>query len=403
MSTRKRRRGLRLDRRLLILFSVMPIGCLLAILVGLTISWYLIPTRFVNARVSDLSETYADEIVIMAAADFAQNDDVERAKTILAELKVPNTAQYVSMVAERMIRTNRGPVDQDIKNVVRLADALGVSTVSMIAYVAGQSTPIAPLAPPPTPTPTNTLVVQSVQELQPSAPETAGEEVEALAVELAEAEVAEAEVAEAEVTEAEAAPAEEPTAVPPVEETPVPTETPVPPPTDTPVPPTDTPTPEPAAASVPDVDFIIVKQRLLTRDENGGCAGNHNIFVDVIDAAGNPLKGVQLGDIWNNPGPTTGHKGDDRPGRAEYDLYKNGGYHILVKSDPSAGRDVSSQVTELLSSDDWKIGIPRLIEAGYCPDEGTCRTLWNSGEFGVGTNSLCWGHYSWEVVFQRTW
>jgi hypothetical protein len=169
------------------------------------------------------------------------------------------------------------------------------------------------------------------------------------------------------------------------------------------VPPTDTPTPEPTATTKPDVDFVIVKQRLLTRDENGGCAGNHNIFVEVIDAAGNPIKGVQLGDVWNNPGPVTGHKGDDKPGRAEYDLYKNGGYHILVKSDPTAGREVTSQVTELLSSDDWKIGIPKLIEAGYCPDEGTCNALWNSGVFGVGSNSLCWGHYSWEVVFQRTW
>jgi hypothetical protein len=154
---------------------------------------------------------------------------------------------------------------------------------------------------------------------------------------------------------------------------------------------------------VPDVDFVIVKQRLLTKEENGGCAGNHNIFIDVIDANGNPIKGVQLGDIWNNPGPVTGHKGEDLPGRAEYDLYKDSGYHVLVKEDPTAGRPVTSEVTELLSADDWKIGIPRLIEAGYCPDEATCRVLWNSGTFGEGNNSLCWGHYSWEVVFQRTW
>jgi len=66
-------------------------------------------------------------------------------------------------------------------------------------------------------------------------------------------------------------------------------------------------------------------------------------------------------------------------------------------------RPVTSQTTELLSSNDWEIGIPKLIEAGYCPDEPTCNVLWNSGVFGVGNNSLCWGHYSWEVVFQRTW
>jgi len=101
----------------------------------------------------------------MAAADFAEHGDVERARELLAELKVPNPAQYVSLVAERMMRTNRGPIDQDIENVIHLADALGVSTVSMIAYVSTPTpipteTPIPTDTPPPTPTPTNTIVVQ---------------------------------------------------------------------------------------------------------------------------------------------------------------------------------------------------------------------------------------------------
>lgn len=364
MSRRRKKRGIRIDRRLLILFSITPLGCLLALLVGLLIAWYLFPTRFINAQISELPQDQADEVVLMAAADFAEHQDVDRARDLLAELEVPNKAQYVSMVAERLIRTNRGPVDEDIENVVRLADALGVSTVSMIAYVS-TPTPSPTDTPPPTPTPTNTLVVQATAESQ---------------------------------VEAEPVAAEEPTAtdVPP-------TETPTPEPTAPPTPvllPTDTP--EPTATPQPEFDFIITKQRMLTKEENGGCVGMHSIFVTVVDAAGNPLKGVELGDVWGNPGPTTGHKGDDQPGLAVYDLYKNG-FKIFVKNDPSAGRPVTSQVTELLSSNDWEIGIPKLIEAGYCPDESTCRVLWNSGVFGEGNNSLCWGHYSWEVTFQRTW
>jgi hypothetical protein len=334
-------------------------------LVGLLITWYLFPTRFINAQISDFPEDEAEDIVIMAAADFAEHGDVERSRALLAELEVPNQAQYVSLVAERMIRTNRGAVDQDIDNVVRLADALGVSTVSMIAYVSSPTaTPTITPLPADTatiaPTPTNTLVVQAVAE-----PEQI---VEGAAVEEA-------------------------------------------PPTDTPVPeataaatpaPIATDTPEPTATPVPEFDYIITKQRMLTKEENGGCVGMHNIFVDVIDAGGAPIKDVELGDVWGNPGPSTGHKGDDQPGRAVYDLYKNG-FKIFVKNDPTAGRPVTSQVTELLSSNDWEIGIPKLIEAGYCPDEATCRVLWNSGVFGEGNNSLCWGHYSWEVTFQRTW
>lgn len=360
MSRKRNRRKLRLDRRLLILLAITPIGCLFALLAGLLITWYFFPTRFVNARISDFSEDQGQEVVIMAAADFAEHHDVERARELLADLKVPNTAQYVSLVAERMMRTHRGPIDQDIENVIHLADALGVSTISMITYVSTPTpipteTPIPTDTPPPTPTPTNTLVVH-----------------------------------------------ETPTTVP--TEEPTPTETPepkptAPPPTKAPAPPTDTPTPAPTPT--PEFDFIITKQRFLTKEENGGCMGNHNIYITVVDAAGNPINGVQIGDVWNNPGPKTEQKGD-KGGYAEYLLFKNG-FKIFVKDDPTAGRPVTSQTTELLSSNDWEIGIPKLIEGGYCPDEATCNVLWNSGVFGVGNNSLCWGHYSWEVVFQRTW
>ncbi|HEX9926020.1 MAG TPA: hypothetical protein VGD99_25410 [Anaerolineae bacterium] len=350
--------------------SITPIGCLVAMLVGLLITWYLFPTRFINAQISDFSDDEAQDIVIMAAADFAEHGDEERARALLAELEVPNQAQYVSLVAERMIRTNRGGVDQDIDNVVRLADALGVSTISMIVYVSSPtSTPtitsVPTDAPTITPTPTNTLVVQAVAAPEQIIEEAAVEEV------------------------------------PLIELFPIDTPVPEAPAAATPVPiPTDTP--EPEATPVPEFDYIITKQRMLTKEENGGCVGMHNIFVDVVDSNGAPIKDVELGDVWGNPGPSTGHKGDDEPGRAVYDLYKNG-FKIFVKNDPTAGRSVTSQVTELLSSNDWEIGIPQLIESGYCPDEGTCRVLWNSGVFGEGNNSLCWGHYSWEVTFQRTW
>ncbi len=371
MAKRTRRRGLKFDRRLLILLSVTPIGCLLAILAGLLVAWHFFPTRFVNAQISDFSQDQADEIVIMAAADFAKNQDVERAQQFLAELKVPNTAQYVALVAERMIRTNRGPVDDEIKNVILLADALGVSSTAMVAYVSSP-TPLPTDTPTPTATATNTPVVE---------PPTATPVVE------------ESLPTETPTPEATATSTPEPTAPPAPEVAAAPVEVAATPPADT---------PEPAPAANPEFDFVIKKLRMLSKDENGGCMGNHSIFVNVIDAAGNPLKGVQIGDVWNNPGPVTGHKGDDQPGLAVIDLYKNG-FYLLVKGDPTAGREVTSETTPLMSSNDWEIGIPRLIEAGYCPDEGTCRVLWNSGVFGEGNNSLCWGHYSWEVVFQRTW
>ncbi len=380
MQRRKKKRGLNIDRRLLILFSTMPVGCLMAMLVGLFITWYVLPTRYANVEISDFSQDQAREYVVMVAADYAEHQDIERSKELLIELQVPNTAQYVSLVAEEMIRTNRGPIDPEIQEVVDLADALGVSTISMIAYVSSP-TPTPTHTPVPTSTPTQTPVVPTATPTPVVPPQAEGAEAVAAAV-----------AAESEETSLE------------VEQEPTPTETSIPA-TNTPVPPTNTPVSEATPTPTPtsEFDFRIAKLRLLTKEENGGCLGMHSIFVTVVDAAGNPLRGVELGDTWDAvPGVFTGHKSDDEPGLAVYDLYKNG-LHIFVKNDPSAGRPVTSEVTELLSTNDWEVGIPRLIEAGYCPDEGTCRVLWNSGIFGEGNNSLCWGHYSWEVTFQRAW
>ena len=129
-----------------------------------------------------------------------------------------------------------------------------------------------------------------------------------------------------------------------------------------------------------------------------GCGYGHQIYVWVLDAAGNPLDGVVIGDAYNNPKHISGEKG---PGHAQYDLYKNG-YELFVIEDTGARRLVTSQVSQVLSSNDWVIPIPWLIEAHYCATEEECIAR-RADPDGVGTNSLCWGHYSYEIVFQRTW
>ncbi len=376
-SKRRKRRSNDLARYLMLFFAIAPVGCLAAFLIGLSISWYLYPTRFSNVQMAELSPAYTEEVVIMAAADYAKNHDVRRAEELLAQLQVPNTAQYVSLVAERLIKKHRGPITADIENVVHLADVLNVSTVSMIAYISTV-----------TPTPTETPTPSPTATPWPTHPPVAQ---------------VVAEVSQVEKSAEFTATPEPPLATP----TETATEIALPEPTKkvaihTPLPLTETPTPVPTATVKPEFDFTITKVRLFTKEENGGCLGMHTIFINVVDANNNPIKGVQIGDTWGNKGPITGHKGDDKPGLATWDMYKNG-FYITVKNDPTAGRPVTSQVSEILSSNDWEIGIPRLIEAGYCPDESTCRELWNSGKFGEGRNSLCWGHYSWEIIFQRSW
>lgn len=183
------------------------------------------------------------------------------------------------------------------------------------------------------------------------------------------------------------------TQVPPTD-TPVPTDTPMPPtetpmPTDTATPeptntraptqeavaaqpasappPTDTPVPQPAVA------YRLVSARRLTPCENHGM---HNIFVNVIDPQGNGIPGVHLWVSWGGDGVeiVTGNKPEKGPGWAVFDMFK-GTYSVKVM-------DGTSDVAEGLTVDIWH-------------DE-TCEETGN-------TTANSTFHYSYEVIFQRTY
>jgi hypothetical protein len=70
------------------------------------------------------------------------------------------------------------------------------------------------------------------------------------------------------------------------------------------------------------------------------------------------------------------------------------------------GNAVTSEQTPTVSTNDWQIPIPWLIEAGYCGSVGECtakravdRTQTPDAP---GNNTLCWGHYSYWVTFKAT-
>jgi hypothetical protein len=164
------------------------------------------------------------------------------------------------------------------------------------------------------------------------------------------------------------------------------------PPSPTPVPsPTPTP-PLPTATPTAAVDFRVTMAQLLTFEENGGCLGMHTIFITVLDAAGNPLDGIVVGDTYNNVETATGSKG---PGKAEIDLWLNT-MEVTVKRDQD-GRAYKSEATRPLSSLTSLVPPEDKLAAGYCVNLGHCIAI--SGP-GAGE---CHGHFSWRVVFQRTW
>lgn len=186
-----------------------------------------------------------------------------------------------------------------------------------------------------------------------------------------------------------------PTATPTATATAIPTVTPTPPPpTDTPAPTPIPLTPTPTETPKPAVDFRIASWRLWPLALNSGCAkGMHIIFIHVLDAAGQPLDGVVVGDSWNNVEITTGNKG---PGRTEIDLWTNT-MEIMVKRDAATGQPYTSEISFPFSSYLTTIPDDQMIQAGYCANEVECQWKRQNDSY------YCGGHYSWEVIFQRTW
>lgn len=181
-----------------------------------------------------------------------------------------------------------------------------------------------------------------------------------------------------------ASPTSTPTLTP--AETPLPAETP----TLAPIPPTPTPIETPTPA----VDFRIASWRLWPLELNSGCAqGMHTIFITVLDAAGAPLDNIVVGDSWNNVETTTGSKG---PGKAEIDLWTNT-MEMVIKRHAETGQSYTSEVSFPFSSYMTTIPNEQMIQAGYCANELDCE--WKR----ANDSYFCGGHYSWEVVFQKTY
>jgi len=196
-------------------------------------------------------------------------------------------------------------------------------------------------------------------------------------------------------------PTETPIPTPTFTPTATPTETPIPTatftPTETPVPPTATPIPPTAApvrqvvreaaaapaaqaqvvaavapkaapAAQPSTQFTLVEMRRLEPCENRGM---HNIFITVVDAAGNPVDGVTLvqspaGELGNVQDKTvSGTKG---PGKAEFIMWKFAEYAVYVTTD--GANPGSTDIARPLHSN--------FTDEANCADGGGGNTLFHN-------------------------
>jgi hypothetical protein len=153
------------------------------------------------------------------------------------------------------------------------------------------------------------------------------------------------------------------------------------------------------APPAPGVDFALRYVRLRTNEENswdgtlglGQCGSDHSIYVHVADAQENLLDGVLVGDRYGNFEVPTGVDG---PGAVRI-LVWSATMELAVMGHQDGSR-YTSNFTPPLSTLDEQIPLDWLEKAGYCDSPEDCR--WR-----VENNQLCRGHYSYDVIFQRTW
>lgn len=158
-------------------------------------------------------------------------------------------------------------------------------------------------------------------------------------------------------------------------------------------PPAARPTQPPPQPAGPPYAFVSYRLRSVGEHSQRCNAGDHAIWVKVVDAAGNPLDGVRVREIYTGQVYVTGQSG---PGLVHFDIYRGGGGVVEIVDD--ANNPVSPQSPGM--SADWP-PFDLMLAAGYCnckphPDPESCRA-----ELENKTYFFAVGHYVYEVVFRR--
>jgi hypothetical protein len=333
---------------------------------------------------------YKEQYILLVGSAYVQDGDLDEAQSRLDQLQAPNIRQWIAQLADQYIAEGRS--ETDIRAMVGLAHALNVDTPQMLAYLASPTplptdTPLPTPTPEPTDTPNPTSIPPTATSIPPSDTPSATDTPLPQPTD----------TAAPAVNTAQPAAALNPTNTP---KPPSPTKKPAAP-TNTPKPPSPTKTPKPAAAK-----WTITEQRLVGPGEDAQrCdAGNLQIRATVIDAAGNQIPGVWIHEFNTGTDLPTGHKGGDPywgPGEAEFTFYGQGGGRLCITSG-QGGACESPQTREMPC---WNMPpVQDLFAAGYCNaccEIGAtierCQQLINEGKC-MGA-----GHYSWRVVFKRSW
>ena len=380
-----------------------------------------------------VSPAARDASLRQIAADYSRTGDLAQAQAALDKLGLANPTQLLVSQAESDV--SAGLSASEIEPAARLAEALGARSAKLIAYLeptpttvlpTATSSPVppsptaaptaAPTTEPPTATPEQPTITPTPEPQQPRAiadsavnlrggPGTAypvvgkllaGQETEILGRnasgdwwQLAWPGGKQAWAAGTVVQ-----------ILGPIDTVAVTKNIPAPP-----VQPTRPPKPTAAPAATaappkPSTAYVVRNVRLKSVGEDAqGCqGGEHNLFVQVVDPAGNPLDNVRVREVFTGQVEVTGVQGKGA-GRVQFDIYRDGGGQLEIVDEGNAPQGPQSRGMSA-NLPDWDL----FQAAGYCnckpyPDVDSCRAGWEARDF----RYMPMGHYAYEVVFQRTY
>jgi len=119
-------------RRIVQVFVGLAVGLAL----GFAIGWGLWPVQYTNTKPAVLRQDYRDDYVLMIAAAYEVEGDLQLARERLALLDPQEPAKPVVELAERLIESNGNT--EEIARLARLAWALRAVTPELVPYLENQ-------------------------------------------------------------------------------------------------------------------------------------------------------------------------------------------------------------------------------------------------------------------------
>ncbi len=112
----------------------MLLGLILGGLLGLYLGWFQFPRETYRGDLSELAQSFRDDYVVMVAAGYAADDDLQGALERLSRLRVDDIPRYAQRLTDRVIASSARDI-RDIRLLVALARGMGRLTPAMEPFL----------------------------------------------------------------------------------------------------------------------------------------------------------------------------------------------------------------------------------------------------------------------------